>query len=69
MTAAAFVIPLAALVVPVILILMAVLVDILALLWFGYVMWRDEWAVRVGHYASDHFVTPIRRFAHLPRHA
>lgn len=69
MSAAAFVIPLAALVVPIVLILLAVLADIIALLWYGYVMWRDEWAVRVGHYAADHLVVPIRRVAHIHRHA
>lgn len=61
MEGAIFVIPLAALVVPIGLILLAVLVDTIALLGFAYVMWRDEWAIRLAHYLGDHFVRPLRR--------
>jgi hypothetical protein len=52
MGAAEFVIPLAGLVIPIGLILLAVLVDILALVWYGFVVLREKW--------HGHIVAPIR---------
>ncbi len=67
MLAAAVVIPLAAMVLPIVLILLAVLVDVIFLGWSAFRMWHDEWAVRVGGFAHDLFLHPIRTLAH-PHH-
>lgn len=64
MGAAEFVIPLAALVLPIVLILAAVLIDIIVLTWFAYTTWRDDWGVRIGRFASDHFFWPRVARAH-----
>lgn len=57
--AAAVVIPLVALAFPIVLILLAVLIDLVALLWFGYRYWHDEWSGRVGHYIRDRIAHPM----------
>jgi hypothetical protein len=63
MGAAEFVIPFAALVIPIALILLAVIVDVVTLLWYGFSILHDEWAVPVGRYVRSHFVRPFARRA------
>jgi hypothetical protein len=60
--AAAVAIPLVTLVLPIALILLALLVDLIALVWFGYRMWHDEWSDRLGHLISDRVVRPVYRY-------
>lgn len=67
MLAAAVVVPLAAMLLPIVLILLAVLFDVLFLGWTAFRLWHDEWAVRVGSFAHDLLLHPIRSLAH-PRH-
>jgi hypothetical protein len=67
MGAAEFVIPLAALALPIVLILAAVLIDIVVLTWFAYTTWRDDWAIRLGRFASDHFMRPLQHVARAHR--
>lgn len=64
MWSVAVVIPLLLMALPVALILLAVLVDVLVLGWFGFRMWHDEWAVRVGDLVTSHLIAPLRRAIH-----
>jgi hypothetical protein len=75
MGAAAFVIPLAGLVLPIVLIFIALLIDAIAVVWYAYRLWHDEYGVRLGQFITNRMTRPVGRYVgarraallHLPR--